>query len=131
MSQANRWPIAVALIAVLIQSVALYWPELPAQAGPGIPGLDKVVHVVLFATTTWAVAWAFGLRWAVAAMVLQLSASELAQGALLPGRTADPWDAAADALGIAVGVIAHLRGWFLPQGARQRIKTPVASGQQP
>ncbi|HET7397769.1 MAG TPA: VanZ family protein [Intrasporangium sp.] len=102
----RRLPTALALLAVAVHVVALYWPVVTVQ-GP-VTWTDKVVHVLLFAVPLYAVGRALaGTGRSVRPTVLLLLAhaplSELGQGMLLPGRSADPWDAVVDVLGVALG----------------------------
>ena len=84
------------------QLVVLYAPRAPSTGG--VPGLDKVVHVVVFGLVVWA-----GLRAGVArplvilVSVVQAPVSELLQWAVLPQRSGDPLDLVADLVGCALG----------------------------
>jgi VanZ family protein len=79
-------------------------PPIPTE----VPDGDKIGHTLAYAVlSAWAVmifrtrgAW---LRSAAALMALGI-AIEFAQGALTVNRTADPYDALADALGILLGL---------------------------
>jgi len=83
-------------------------PPIPSD----VPDGDKIGHTLAYAVLSgWAVmifgtrrAW---LRSAAALMVLGI-AIEFAQGALTANRTADPYDALADALGIVLGLCVAL-----------------------
>lgn len=94
---------ALLALAVVGQLVALYWPDPPS--GPGIPGLDKVVHVVIFLAPALLGVLA-GIRPVVLAPLLIAHAvvSEVVQHLLLSGRGGDPWDAVADIVGVALGL---------------------------
>lgn len=115
-------------MAVVLQSLALYWPQaIEAPPAFDVPHLDKVVHVALFALTTWALlrvlpAWA-----TFALMVVQIGLSEGIQGAFLPGRSADPLDAAADLVGIALG----WGLWRRRQGEPRTRTTPATRSSGP
>ncbi len=101
------WPwVAFAVVAVVGQCVALYLPDPgPVTAGFDFPGFDKVVHLAIFAVPTFALLRVVPPRWVVlVAMLAQAVASELIQGTLLPHRSGDPLDAAADLGGIVVGL---------------------------
>ena len=84
------------------QLVVLYAPRAPSTGG--VPGLDKVVHVVVFGLVVWA-----GLRAGVArplvflVSVVQAPVSELLQATLLAHRSGDPFDVVADLVGCALG----------------------------
>ena len=102
----SRWLFAA---AVVVQLVVLYAPRSPS--GGGVPGIDKVVHVAVFALVTWV-----GLRsGAPRALVVLLTVvhapvSELLQAVALPGRSGDAWDVVADLGGCVVGWWAASRG---------------------
>ncbi|MDQ1628511.1 MAG: hypothetical protein QOI54_2255 [Actinomycetota bacterium] len=89
--------------AVLVNLVVLYWPRAVSTAGP--PHLDWVVHLLIFAAVALT-----GLRVGlplpllVGVLVLHAVTSELAQHFWLPARSGDPADAAADVLGVLLGV---------------------------
>lgn len=91
--------------------VLLFSPQQPGE--PPFQDADKVVHYLLFAALAGTARWRFGPRgrvlWAVFAYA---AASELVQGALLPGRSGDVVDLLADAAGAALG-------WLL---ARRRLR---------
>ena len=94
------------LAAVVVGHLAvLYWPR---AAGPGgIPGLDKLVHALVFGAVLWAARRA-GLpdRLLVPALVAHAALSETLQATLLPGRSGDLADVAADLAGVAVVALA-------------------------
>jgi len=69
----------------------------------GLPGLDKVGHLLMFAAPA-ALATLLGARWVLVALVVHALVSEPLQGWVAPQREADPLDAVADLLGIAAGV---------------------------
>lgn len=90
------------VVAVGMQLWGLYASE--TTPGPGIPGLDKVAHVGMFALVM-ATGVVAGVPPRVLAVVLLAHAvvSEVVQGALLPTRSGDVWDAVADVAGIGLG----------------------------
>jgi VanZ family protein len=90
------------LVALVLQAVGLYSASAP---GPevGVPGMDKVGHLVAFAVPA-ALAWLLGARWVVVALVLHALLSEPLQAWVAPLREPDPLDAVADLVGIALGV---------------------------
>lgn len=91
--------LAVTLVA---QVVGLYSPAAP---GPdGVPGLDKIGHLLAFGVPT-ALAWLLGGRWLVPVLVLHAVVSEPLQHLLAPGRQLDWWDAVANLAGVVVGVL--------------------------
>lgn len=83
-------------------SLVLFLTPVP-EAGPG--GSDKVGHVAIFAGLALAGRWA---RLPVPALALGLAAyavlTETLQATLPLGRHGDPADAAADVVGIALGL---------------------------
>jgi uncharacterized membrane protein len=90
------------VVALAVQAVGLYSQTMPGPQG-GPPGLDKVGHLLAFAIPA-ALAWLLGARWLVGALVLHALVSEPLQVWIAPLRQADPLDALADLLGIALGV---------------------------
>ncbi len=106
--------VAAAVGAVGVQAVVLYAPRAPQVATGGLP-VDKAVHLSVFALATAALAWAGVPRWlAVSAMALHAPLSEVVQDRLLPGRSGEPADIAADLLGVALGA------WLVrPRAGRQ------------
>ena len=94
---------------VLVSLVVLF---APASATPSTlpPGVDKAVHLALFAALAWTGRRA-GLP--VPALAVGLIAyavgSEVLQGLLPIGRSPDPLDVVADTVGVAVGLVAARR----------------------
>lgn len=85
---------------------------MPVEMPPGPDHADKFYHCAAYAVL--AMGWPFrcGRSWLTAfgfATALGLGL-EAAQGVLPTGRFADPWDAVANTLGAAIGVLACL-GW--------------------
>lgn len=119
----RAWSVLFAL-AVIVQLLALYWPN-PPQGGGG-RGLDKVVHASVFLAPALLGLLA-GIRPVALAPLLIAHAvmSELVQHFLLPGRAGDPWDAVADIVGIAIGL--SVGSWLLLR-ARGRRGAPAPGG---
>ena len=88
-------------VVVLVSLVVLFGPS---TGGSGLPGADKVVHLLLFAALAATARWRFG---ALLPPLLAVGAyapfSELVQGLLLTGRSGDPLDVVADLAGAALG----------------------------
>jgi VanZ family protein len=106
--------------AVLVQLVVLYAPRAPSTAG--LPGVDKVVHVAVFAAVA---VTARRCRLPVLPVGLVLLAhaalSEVLQHAVLPGRSGDVLDVVADAAGVALGLLLA-RGYGSPRpAAREKV----------
>jgi hypothetical protein len=94
--------------AVIVNLVVLYWPR--SVSGGGIPYADKIVHVAIFAVVaTTGLRARVPLGWLVGALVAQAVLSELVQHWLLPDRTGDPADSAADLVGVVAGVLLGLK----------------------
>lgn len=112
-----------------MQCVALYAPDTSGVPGGEIPGLDKVAHALIFALPTYALIRAFGrVAPVAAAMVAQALVSEFLQGALLPHRSGDPLDVAADAVGLGLGAALATRAGRRGSGAPASGEGPGASG---
>jgi hypothetical protein len=95
-------------VALGVQLIVVYAPDGPA--GPGIVGLDKVIHVSIFAVPAlaalmvgWRARW-----WAVGILAVHAPISELVQHFFLPHRDGDVLDVMADLGGIALGSLAYL-----------------------
>lgn len=117
-------PLRVTLLAVaLVLNIGFYLPRVPESVpGSGVPGLDKVVHVAVFALTVWAAGRLLAARsrfpmgWVVIAALLHAVLIELLQGlVLVDGRTGDAGDLLADVVGIALGL-----GLWIGERLRQR-----------
>ncbi len=101
-------------VAVLVSLAVLFAPPSDVPSSP--PGVDKLVHLSLFAVLAVTGRWA-GVRQPVLAVVLVLYAggSELLQGTDLVDRDASVSDLLADSAGVVAGVL----GWRL-LAARRR-----------
>ena len=109
-SQARHTALIGLLVVVVAGHLAaLYWPVVTVS-GP-VSWTDKAVHVLLFVAPVLAAA-AVLRRWRGPALVLAVHAplSEWIQHALLPHRSGDPFDVAADLAGVALG--AALAWWW-------------------
>jgi hypothetical protein len=94
-------------VALAMQLIAVYSPSAPA--GPQINGLDKVVHVFIFATPVLAGLMAgIGVPWVLAIFAVHAPVSELIQHFALPHRSGDVFDALADLGGVALGGLVYL-----------------------
>ncbi len=100
--------VAAAGGALALQLAVLYAPRAPSVATGGLP-VDKLVHVVVFALPTAALIRAGApARWVVGLMALHAPLSEVVQHAMLPNRSGDGADMAADLLGVGIGALAVL-----------------------
>ena len=98
------WPVTFGA-AVAVQLVVLYSPASPGTGG--VPHLDKLVHVAVFALPVFfAVLARLPVLPVVTVMALHAPVSEVVQGRLLVSRSGDPWDAVADVAGVALGALA-------------------------
>ncbi|GEL18546.1 VanZ family protein [Pseudonocardia asaccharolytica] len=90
--------------AVLVSLFVLF---LPASGVPsGFPGSDKLVHVAVFGALAFTGRLAVvPLPGLVAGLAGYAIASEVLQGTLLIGRSAEVLDVLADGIGIAVGLL--------------------------
>jgi VanZ family protein len=114
----------VGWVAVILTLTS--WPS--PDIGPGIPGLDKVVHFSMYGILGLLVARALEAPRdlptrvnALTAMLVFAFADELHQ-LLIPGRSASVWDWTADAAGALAGLLIGLHFLSLAR-ARQDLPT--------
>ena len=90
-------------VVVLISLAVLFAPQ--AEVPPAPPGVDKLVHLVLFAALALSGRWA-GIGRSVLAplLVLYAAVSEVVQGVTPLQRSASLADLLADVLGVLVGL---------------------------
>ena len=94
-------------VALVVQLIAVYSPQ--GLAGPGITGLDKVVHVsIFFAPAVALLMMGIRARWALGILAVHAPVSELIQHFFLPQRSGDVFDALADLSGVALGWFAYV-----------------------
>ncbi len=94
-------------VALGVQLIAVYSPH--GLAGPGITGLDKVVHVsIFFAPSLALLMMGIRARWALGILALHAPFSELIQHFFLPERSGDVFDVLADLSGVALGWFAYV-----------------------
>lgn len=102
--QGSKLPALALAAALLVHFAALYLPGSP-EAGPDLfPHADKLVHVALFAVPTFLARRVTTAWWPIALIALHAPVSELVQYWLIPHRSGDPLDLAADVVGIALGL---------------------------
>ena len=102
----------------VLSLVVLFSPTSPAPSW-SFPHLDKVVHVSLFALLAGTARWRLGpAAAALLAVCAYAPLSEVVQGLVLPGRSADWHDVVADLSGTALG-------WLL--ASRLLRATPAAA----
>lgn len=98
----------------LLLNVGFYLPSIPdGVPGAGVPGMDKVVHLLVFALTVLAAGrllaprTRFPMGWVVIVALVHALLIELVQLVTLPQRSGDGVDVLFDVLGIVLGVV----GW--------------------
>jgi len=109
----------LAALSVLAQVYGLYRPAGPAQPA-WFPGVDKLQHAVGFALPVLLVLHAEAARVrsnrgpsrrfctaTAVAFAGHAVVSEVIQGSFYRSRTGDPYDVAADWVGITLGLLAH------------------------
>jgi hypothetical protein len=103
----SRWWWVALGVALAVQLIALYSPEV--VGGPQIPGLDKVVHISIFAAPALAALMAgVAAPWALGILAVHAPVSELIQHSALSHRSGDVRDMLADFMGVALGWLAYL-----------------------
>jgi hypothetical protein len=109
------------VVVLAVQLVLLYWPRTVSPSG-GLPW-DKIVHALVFGLVMWT-----GVRAGIPArpwLAVSLAhgvLSEVLQGALLPNRSGDPWDAVADAVGLLLAT--RLYALLSPHVTRDVTRSP-------
>lgn len=98
-----------AFVLLVAQLLVLYWPRVTVS-GP-VEWTDKVVHLLVFALPTYAAGRALaahGRPWWLATVTFAAHAiiSELIQGAALPERSGDSWDAVLNLVGVGLATLA-------------------------
>ena len=90
-----------------MQLIAVYAPSSPG--GPEVKGLDKVIHVLIFAAPAFA-ALMVGIRarWALGILAAHAPVSELIQHLMLSHRGGDVLDVLADLSGVVLGRWAYV-----------------------
>lgn len=119
------------LLLALLLNLGFYLPSLPeGTPGAGVPGLDKVVHLVVFGLTVFAAGRLlaprrrFPMGWVVVVAIAHALLIELLQWVALPQRSGDLGDVLFDVLGIALGA-----GLWI--GERYRRRTAEAAELDP
>ena len=96
-------------VAVLLSLAVLFAPASDVPAAPA--GVDKLVHIGLFALLAVTGRWAgISARALVVLLVAYAAVSELVQGLPVLGRSVSLADWVADVAGGALGMLAW--GWF-------------------
>lgn len=108
----NWWPTAIVVAVILYATLSS--DPLPDDELPMLPGLDKLIHSVMFGGLFGAICFdryrsggALSRRFVVATAIVCTAAGgviELLQIAMHNGRAGDWWDFAADTLGVIVAV---------------------------
>lgn len=92
-------------MALVAHGAALYSPGSP---GPGLallPHMDKAVHVALFAVPAYLLRRVTRRWWPVMLLAAHAPVSELVQWRFFEHRSGDVLDLAADACGLALGLL--------------------------
>lgn len=101
----NHLVLAVVVVLLALQSIAVY---LPLSPGPpsAIQHGDKVIHAVAFGVPVLVAGLAKGRSWLLVGLVSAVHApvSEVIQHLFLVNRSGDPWDVAADFVGIGLAL---------------------------
>lgn len=107
---ASRILIASLVAALAFQLFVLYTPGSPEPSRFNFPGMDKLIHIVIFAAPAY-LAWRLASRWwPIILLAVHVPISELIQQAWIPYRGGDWMDAVADLAGVALGtLLAQLR----------------------
>ena len=91
-------------LSALTTVISLVLPDAP-EVEVDVPGVDKLVHLLLFAVLALTATWRFGTRLAVGiALLLYAGGTEVVQAVLLPNRTGDVYDVLADVAGAVLGL---------------------------
>jgi hypothetical protein len=91
-------------VAVLVSLAVLFAPASDVPSAPA--GVDKVVHVLLFAVLAVSGRWAGARRGVLAGLLLLYAAvSELLQSLPVLNRSTSAADLLADAVGVLVGIL--------------------------
>lgn len=99
-----RWALGVALA---VQLIVVYAPDAPG--GPQIIGLDKVIHMSIFAVPALAgLMVGIRARWALGILAVHAPISELIQHFVIPHRNGDVLDVMADLGGVMLGGLAYM-----------------------
>lgn len=94
----------VLLCAVIVgHLLALYLPGSPEPSSFDVPGLDKIVHVALFAVPAYLIKGLTSASWPLWLLIAHAPISELVQWRVVPYRSGDPLDLLADLVGVALG----------------------------
>jgi hypothetical protein len=102
-------------VAALVSLAVLFAPPSDVPSSP--PGVDKIVHLSLFAVLALTGRWAGVGRGVLAGLlVLYAAVSELLQGTDLVGRDASVADLVADSAGVVAGLLL----WRLLASRRSR-----------
>ncbi|MGI5950614.1 MAG: VanZ family protein [Brooklawnia sp.] len=95
--------------ALMVQLVVLYTPG-SAVPSMGIPGIDKVIHLTIFAVPALAITQLTRARWPLLLLAAHGLLSELVQHWLIPHRGGDWRDLLTDLAGVALGAAV---GWSI------------------
>lgn len=124
------WRLGLLALALLL-NIGFYLPSLPEGIpGAGVPGLDKAVHLLVFALTVFAAGRVlaprkrFPMGWVVIVALAHAVLIELVQLVAMPGRSGDAADVLFDAVGIALGLAAWVGERVFRHAAAQHQVAP-------
>jgi hypothetical protein len=90
-------------VIVLVSLAVLFAPQAEVPAAP--PGVDKVIHLLLFAALAGSGRWAgIGRRVLAPMLVVYAAVSEVVQGLTPLARSASVADLLADVVGVLLGL---------------------------
>jgi VanZ family protein len=120
------WRAGLLGLALLV-NIGFYLPSLPeGTPGAGTPGLDKAVHLLVFALTVFAAGRLlaprrrFPIGWVALVALVHAVVIELVQLVAMPDRSADVADVLFDAVGIALGLALWAGERVLRRAAAER-----------
>ena len=123
------WRAGLLGLALLV-NIGFYLPLSPG--GLALPGLDKAVHLLVFALTVFAAGRLlaprrrFPIGWIVLVALVHAVMIELVQLLAIPGRSGDALDVLFDVVGIALGLVAWAGERVLRRAATEREVEPAA-----
>ncbi|MGO1225590.1 MAG: VanZ family protein [Brachybacterium sp.] len=124
------WRLGLLALALLL-NIGFYLPSLPeGTPGTDMPGLDKAVHLLVFALTVFAAGRVlaprkrFPMGWVVIVALAHAVLIELVQLVAMPARSGDAADVLFDVVGIALGLAVWVGERVLRRAAAQHQVDP-------